>query len=61
MSAAKPAIGIHRDEHGVCGVVFVREPVPCECGRMVSALVNRDGKTRCVECDSTYVQKKEAP
>lgn len=58
MSATKPAIGIHRDERGVCCVVFVREPVPCgECKKMVAALINRDGKTRCIECDS----KEEDP
>lgn len=63
MSAAKkpPAFGLHRDEHGVCTLAFLAEPVPCECGRMAAALVNRDGATRCLACDNKYRAEKEKP
>lgn len=33
-------------------VVMVWPPVPCGCGRTAAMLVNRDGKTCCIECDS---------
>lgn len=63
MSAGKPAIGIHRDERGVCTVAFLREPRECGCGRMSAAFVNRDGASRCVECDVRYCAEraKETP
>lgn len=34
--------------------VILGEPVQCTCGAMVTFLVNRSGKTRCVECDELY-------
>lgn len=31
--------------------ICVVEPVQCGCGRMVCFLVNREGTTRCLDCD----------
>lgn len=50
-----PAFGIHVDESGeACAVAFLSEPRPCSCKRMAAAFINRDGETRCVECDVRY-------
>ena len=35
--------------------VLLGQPRQCGCGRMVALAVNRDGKTRCVECDENYL------
>lgn len=42
------------------GMIILKEPRKCKCGRMAAFLVNRDGKTRCVSCDSDYQQEKLA-
>lgn len=55
----KPVYGIHRDTHGVASVVFVHQPVDCACGRVALILLNRDGQTRCVDCDTKYTAGKE--
>lgn len=35
--------------------VLLAQPRECGCGRMAALVVNRDGKTRCVECDESYL------
>jgi hypothetical protein len=35
-------------------VCFLARPRKCECSRMVMLAINRDGKSRCVECDERY-------
>lgn len=42
-----------------CVVAILVSPRQCECGRMVAIGVNRDGKTRCTECDSKYIEQKK--
>jgi len=42
-------------------LVILKEPRQCECGRMVYFVVNRKGKTRCVECDATCQENKYVP
>jgi hypothetical protein len=37
--------------------IAVADPRQCSCGRMVCFLVNRDGKTRCLECDEKYLRE----
>ena len=63
MPTLKPIVGFHRDAHGVAGLIMLPTPAPCSCGRMVALLVNRDGATRCVECDEQYLieRAKEVP
>ena len=39
--------------------VVISTPVECACGRMATVIVNRDGKSRCVECDSAYQTTKK--
>lgn len=46
-------------DHGVAHMMM-KEPVACGCGTMHYALINRDGKTRCVECDFDYQNSGEA-
>lgn len=31
--------------------MILGEPRQCRCGRMVAFLVNRNGKTLCIDCD----------
>ena len=38
--------------------IVLKEPRKCACGRMVMFVINRDGKTRCVECDYQYRKNK---
>lgn len=40
---------------GVFRGVLAR-PRRCGCGRMVYFVINRDGKTRCIECDGQHVR-----
>lgn len=40
-------------------VVALTEPRACACHRMTFIVVNRDGKTRCVDCDTKYAQEKK--
>lgn len=42
---------------GIVGFGVLWPPVACACGRMVSFVVNRNGKTRCVECDEKETAK----
>ena len=36
-------------------IAITDEPVPCgTCGRAVTLLVNRDGRTRCCDCDGAH-------
>jgi hypothetical protein len=45
------------DREGIMrGILF--EPRACGCGRMTYFVVNRDGKTRCVDCDAEYQQRQ---
>lgn len=39
---------------GGVGYIALVEPVECACGRMVYFVVNRLGKSRCIECDSKF-------
>ena len=32
----------------------LNSPRECSCHRMVMFVINRDGKTRCIECDRKY-------
>ena len=41
-----------------CIRAVLHEPMACFCYRMVCFIINRDGKTRCVECDEAYLQGK---
>jgi hypothetical protein len=43
-----------------CAVAFLPEPVKCVCNRMAMMVVNRDGRTLCVECDATRSPTSEA-
>lgn len=40
-------------------VIALAEAVQCGCGKMAMICINRDGKTRCVECDLNYRTEKE--
>lgn len=40
-------------------LILVAEPKACGCGRVAALMVNRDGRTRCVECDHDYKVNKE--
>lgn len=40
-------------------VIALIEPHACACHRMTLIVVNRDGKTRCVDCDAKYTQEKK--
>lgn len=31
-------------------LVILTEPAQCKCGHMAAFVINRDGKTMCVEC-----------
>lgn len=42
-------------------LIMMWPPVPCGCGRAASMLVNRDGKTRCVDCDTKYLSTGTTP
>ena len=42
------------DDHPTCPLhvsIAVWPPRECGCGRMAAALINRSGKTRCIDCD----------
>lgn len=41
---------------GEDGIVrgLLLKPRPCPCGRMTYFVINRDGASRCVECDLHY-------
>lgn len=39
------------------GRAAVWPPVECGCGRMAAFVVNRDGKTRCLDCDEANGSK----
>lgn len=40
--------------------ILLAAPVRCPgCGRMVMLVVNRGGRTRCVECDAAEVAKEK--
>lgn len=47
-----------KDEHGAVGVVWLREPIACKCGRATCLVMNRDGVSRCLSCDMDYVEEK---
>lgn len=36
-------------------------PVQCRCGRMTAFWINRDGRSRCIECDAEYRQAGKEP
>ena len=39
--------------------VIVERPLECaECHRSVACLVNRDGRTRCYDCDAQHQDKR---
>jgi hypothetical protein len=48
-------LGISAD--GVASI-WLKEPMQCGCGRAVMLVVNRDGKTRCVVCDTHYREQR---
>jgi hypothetical protein len=50
-------LGVGRD--GTVAIALAHA-VSCACERMVMLVVNRDGKTRCVDCDAKYRKEKEA-
>lgn len=35
---------------------LLNKPRRCRCGRMAYFVVNRDGKSRCMECDREYLE-----
>lgn len=55
MSDNPKVLVLKRDDGAAA--IFTDEPVQCGCGRMVAIMVNRDGTTRCIECDEKYVQE----
>jgi hypothetical protein len=38
---------------------LLNEPRSCGCGRMTFFIVNRGGKSRCIDCDFEAVQRDE--
>lgn len=46
---------VHGSDDVVRGLLY--EARPCPCGKMSFFVVNRDGRTRCVDCDMEYVQR----
>lgn len=53
----QPALIVAHD--GRVARIVLSTPIACACGRMVMMVINRDGKTRCIECDEVYVKRKE--
>lgn len=51
---------VARDAHGVRAKLWPKEPFACSCGRATYVAVNRDGTTRCEDCDELYVNTKPA-
>jgi hypothetical protein len=44
-----------------CTAAIVSPPLECSaCGHVTSCLVNRDGRTRCYDCDAHYQDMKLA-
>ncbi len=41
---------------GAVGII-VWPPVECRCGRMAAHLVNREGETRCLRCDTNELER----
>lgn len=39
--------------------IILFEPRECGCGHEAYFVINRDGSSRCIECDSQYQQLKE--
>ena len=37
--------------------IVLDEPRQCACGRMAAFVINRDGTSRCVECDAKYTNE----
>jgi hypothetical protein len=46
----------HCTDGVIRGILF--EPHPCGCGKRVYFVVNRDGRSRCVDCDAEYTQRR---
>lgn len=40
-------------------VIALTEARACGCHRMTFLVINRDGKTRCIDCDTRYVQERK--
>jgi hypothetical protein len=38
-------------------LIILAEAIKCDCGRMALFVVNRMGKTRCLECDEKFKAK----
>jgi hypothetical protein len=51
----EPLIAFNADGSGV---IVTSEPMACRCGRACMIGVNRDGETRCVECDAKHQKEK---
>jgi hypothetical protein len=50
---AKDFVSALRGDHAL---IALADPRQCACGRMVCFLINRDGKTRCIECDKEHLE-----
>jgi hypothetical protein len=51
------AVFNHCADGAIRGLTF--EPVRCACGRVTYFFVNREGRSRCVDCDAEFMQRKE--
>jgi hypothetical protein len=47
---------IHCADDCIRGITY--KPRPCGCARMTFFFVNRDGRSRCADCDAEYVQRQ---
>lgn len=59
--ASRPLVKVIVDTHGpVALIVFDPKHYPaCDCGHVMAFGKNRDGRTRCVECDSRYTTERK--
>lgn len=51
-----PAAVIGFNESGA-GVIWLRQPTTCSCGKMCFLVVNRMGKSRCIDCDTIFEEE----
>jgi len=41
-------------------LITLESPLKCGCGQMAVTLVNRLGKTRCIDCDRAFIKRMKA-
>lgn len=57
---SEPAPVVAAGQDGAARIILP-EPVRCGCGRMVTMVVNREGRSRCVDCDAAASPSPEDP